>query len=234
MNDHDINDNYCDVYNVKNHSLVAYPNFLILGNPLRTDFGLKFTKFTYFKIRTCDVKNWFLKIKDCFTFLSSDNVENFVSKIIIADGNVTYSCLGFKDDNNVRFVKITCANDKKLCIDFDKDEIRVLLIGLSELLIHLLCLNNNALKCFNEVLNFYLSINLYDVKQTAENIACISIKDLEKFCEKTCQQLDTEKSNYIIYAQIIFRYKIYMLIIFLIKKCFNPEVNIDWLRCYSF
>ncbi len=214
----DINIAYCDIYSLKNYMIVAYPNFLVLGNPVNNNSDLKFHKNSYLKIPAAYFEQWYLEMDKCIKFFDDQSASAKQVKTIFEDRDFTYYWAGVTDIKNEKFVDISGGHESGTCVyfSFNKNEIENLLVGFSEILMKVFCLNVNVYRCFYFTLNNFLLTD-YSNEEMKQIIANSDIEGFSDLCKKCCEKNNIQ-GDWFQFAEIVLRHKINLLIIYLIKK----------------
>jgi hypothetical protein len=217
-NDKDETDNFIDSFALENCMLVAYPNYLILGQPIHKEYGLKFKRNKYFKINSGDFENWFHELHDALKFFSSENVETL--KIIICRERLYfYSWTGLTIDGE-KLVKIESGDQDN--IKLSQRQLESLLNGFGQLMMSVYCLKDKAYECFSLVLNHFVNFKS-ETDTIASEIAALNINRLLTLCKNICHKHELE-GNQFKFVEIILRYKLVLIMMFLIKRG-KHEIN---------
>jgi hypothetical protein len=220
-NDKDESDNFIDSFSLHNCMLVAYPNYLILGQPEHKDYGLKFKKNSYFKITSADFENWFRELHDALTFFSSENSET-LKTIICKETRYSYFWSGITRGEE-KSIEIGCSlQGIEKNFFFSQRQLESLLFAFGQLMLGVFCLKDKSYQCFCLVLNHFVNFKS-DTDTLASEIAVLNLKRLLSLCKNVCKKNDLDGSQFK-FAEIILRYKLQLLMMFLIKRG-NYEIN---------
>ena len=212
----DISEPYCAIANLQNYILCAYPNFLVLGKPLKTDTGVKYEKKTYFKIRSSDFETWFNNLKCAFDWFGSNEIDVEILTFLEHE-NVKYSWnCEVKNEKKVLTLKKNERNEE-LIFHFDFSELKVLLSSLGELLMDTYCLSDNVMQILYHVLSHFLSYQNCSVEKVANKIVSLDYSKTFELCKYSSQMYQIEGSLFS-FTQYVLKHKVNISILFQIKK----------------
>ena len=219
-----ISDNFCAISNLKNYMLCAYPNFLILGKPLKTLKGINFEKKTYFKIRAYDFEVWFNNLNNALDWFSSDEI-NILNDNVLEEADLKYSIYCAIVNNKKELSIEQNQNGNQLTFKFDLCELKTLLSAFADLIMHTFCLEDNFLRIFYLVLNHYLCLN-WTIEKVSKKIANLKYSDVFSLCQITCDTNQIEGSIFL-YTEYLLKHKLHLLIIYQLKQtCLLPVPNL--------
>ena len=216
-----ISDNFCAISNLKNFILSAYPNFLILGKPLKTLFGIKYEKKTYFKIRAHDLESWFHHLNSALEWFSSNEI-NVLNETILEEPGLKYSihCVIVNDIKGLKIDKN--ENGDQLLFEFDHHDLKVLMLEIANLMMNVFCLPDNVMQTFYHLVNHYLCFSHWSSEKGSKKIANLQYPDVLKLCQCLCDQNKIEESVFNL-TEYVLRHKLHLLIMYKIKKtCVMP------------
>ena len=216
-----ISDNFCAISNLKNFILSAYPNFLILGKPLKTLFGIKYEKKTYFKIRAHDLESWFHHLNSALEWFSSNEI-NVLNETILEEPGLKYSihCVIVNDIKGLKIDKN--ENGDLLSFEFDHHDLKVLMLEIANLMMNVFCLPDNVMQTFYHLVNHYLCFSHWSSEKGSKKIANLQYPDVLKLCQCLCDQNKIEESVFNL-TEYVLRHKLHLLIMYKIKKtCVMP------------
>jgi hypothetical protein len=219
-----ISDNFCAISNLKNYILCAYPNFLILGKPLKTLTGIKYEQKTYFKIRAHDFESWFHHLNSALEWFSS-NVINVLNETILEEPGLKYSihCVIVNDKKELSIEQNQNVN--QLTFKFDLCELKALLLAFADLIMHTFCLEDNVLIIFYLILNHFLCLN-WTIEKVSKKIANLKYSDVFSLCQITCNTNQIEGSIFL-FTEYLLKHKLHLLIIYHLKRtCLLPVPNL--------
>jgi hypothetical protein len=216
-----ISENFCAISNLKNFILSAYPNFLILGKPLKTIFGIKYEKKTYFKIRAHDLESWFHHLNSALEWFSSNEI-NVLNETILEEPGLKYSiqCVIVNDIKGLKIDKN--ENGDLLLFEFDHHDLKVLMLEIANLMMNVFCLPDNVMQTFYHLMNHYLCFSHWSSEKGSKKIANLQYPDVLKLCQCLCDQNKIEESVFNL-TEYVLRHKLHLLIMYKIKKtCVMP------------
>ncbi len=216
-----ISENFCAISNLKNFILSAYPNFLILGKPLKTIFGIKYEKKTYFKIRAHDLESWFHHLNSALEWFSSNEI-NVLNETILEEPGLKYSiqCVIVNDTKGLKIDKN--ENGDQTSFEFDHHDLKVLMLEIANLMMNVFCLPDNVMQTFYHLVNHYLCFSHWSSEKGSKKIANLQYPDVLKLCQCLCDQNKIEESVFNL-TEYVLRHKLHLLIMYKIKKtCVMP------------
>jgi hypothetical protein len=209
---------FCNIINLKNYVLTAYPLYLILGVPLKTISGIMYTPKSYLKIQGHNFEQWCQTLSVALKKVNSDIIEEF-SECIVKERDFEYLCIvDFKEKHINIVLKQPATED--LCFLFDIQELKLFLLAFADLLIHVYCLPDNFMIIFHHVLCHFLSYKEWNSTKGEETIKNLKYSDVNKICKSTCSKYGIEGSLFN-FTDTLFRHKINLCIMYLIKKNFS-------------
>ena len=205
----DLSEEYIDIFPLTNLSLVAFPNFLVVGLPLYKNRKLSFEKYSYIKIRSCDLESWYDSLCTALTLFDSQFMT--ARSKIVFESDFTYELETTRNLSN--------------------NEIMYLLNGIAELNFKMLCYPKAANICFEYIVSNFLK---YDqpIDEVSKLISMIKPEYLIDCCEKCCLKNKLNEDPFEVF-QIVFRHIVNLLITFRIKKSKYVSSNLI-LRYQSF
>ena len=220
----EISEPYCAIANLQNYILCAYPNFLVLGKPLKTNTGVKYEKKTYFKIRSTDFETWFSNLKCAFDWFSSNEIDVEILTFLKLE-NVKYS-LNYVVVNEKKVLTIEKnERDDELIFHFDLSELKMLMSAFADLIMHTFCLEDNVLRIFYLILNHFLCLN-WTIEKVSKKIANLKYSDVFSLCQITCNTNQIEGSLFL-FTEYLLKHKLHLLIIYHLKQtCILPVPNL--------
>ena len=212
----EISEPYCAIANLQNYILCAYPNFLVLGKPLKTNTGVKYEKKTYFKIRSSDFETWFSNLKCAFDWFGSNEID-FEILTLLEPENVKYSlnCVVVNEKKVLTIIKN--ERDDELIFHFDFSELKMLLSALGELLMDTYCLPDNVMQILYHVLSHFLSYQNCSVEHVANRIVSLDYLKTFELCKSSSKMYQIEGSLFS-FTQYVLKHTINISILFQIKK----------------
>ncbi len=136
--------NFCNIVNINNHVLTAYPLFLILGVPLKTISGIMYKSKSYFKIQGHNFEQWYQTLN--LALKKMDSNEPF-SECFVKESDFEYMCSVDIKEKRLNIVLRQSASED-LCFLFDIPELKLFLLAFADLLIHVYSLPNNFMEIF--------------------------------------------------------------------------------------
>jgi len=163
-----------DVYPLKNYFLVAYPNFLVLGQPKWSKSLLSFDENSYIKIHPCFYADW----KNCFKIIESKIAKNefYADETTIVDYPTFEVILLVK--NETFFLQIHKHANNKTSIQLSLLEYNNLCNGISALFFKPFCLPtivNFTIKCCVETRSL---LQIKKINNTKEAVRFVEELDL--------------------------------------------------------
>ena len=210
-----VDSTFCNIINLKNYVLTAYPLYLILGVPLKTISGIMYKPKSYFKIQGHYFEQWFQTLSLALKKVDSDNTEEF-SECIIKERDFEYLCVLDVKEKLINIVLKQPATED-LCFLFDIEELKLFLIAFADLLIHVYCLPDNFMVVFHHVLSHFLSYKEWNSTKGEETIKNLKYSDVNKICRSTCSKYAIEGSLFN-FTETLLRHKINLCMMYLIKK----------------
>lgn len=227
----DLSEEYIDIFPLTNLSLVAFPNFLVVGLPLYKNRKLSFEKYSYIKIRSCDLESWYDSLCTALTLFDSQFMT--ARSKIVFESDFTYELETTRNLSNNMRVEIILNGDKSFerILYFERNEIMYLLNGIAELNFKMLCYPKAANICFEYIVSNFLK---YDqpIDEVSKLISMIKPEYLIDCCEKCCLKNKLNEDPFEVF-QIVFRHIVNLLITFRIKKSKYVSSNLI-LRYQSF
>ena len=220
-----ISDNFCAISNLKNFILSAYPNFLILGKPLKTLFGIKYEKKTYFKIRAHDLESWFHHLNSALEWFSSNEI-NVLNETILEEPGLKYSihCVIVNESKLLKIDKN--ENGDQISFEFDLHELKLFMLEIANLMMNVFCLPDNVMKTFYHLVNHYLCFSQWSLQKGSKKIANLQYPDILTLCQGLCDHNKIEASVFNL-TEYVLRHKLNLLIMYNIKKtCVLPLPNL--------
>jgi len=204
---------HCDLSVLPNYFLVSFPGFFILGKPVKTSSGIKFEKQKYIKIRATDIEDWFNELNNCIQFCDSE-LPATVEINIKEESNCTYFWKGIEvvGEKKIIIGLKTPENKSEPEFQFSKTEVKLLLHAVADLIPSVFCFNTTIYKLFQLISANFLTFGETHVHIIANFILKDFKRLLEKLCEKHNLNIELDQCS-----EILYRHKIYFLIIFLIK-----------------
>ena len=210
-----VDSTFCNIINLKNYVLTAYPLYLILGVPLKTISGIMYKPKSYFKIQGHYFEQWFQTLSLALKKVDSDNTEEF-SECIVKERDFEYLCVLDVKEKLINIVLKQPATED-LCFLFDIEELKLFLIAFADLLIHVYCLPDNFMVVFHHVLSHFLSYKEWNSTKGEETIKNLKYSDVNKICRSTCSKYAIEGSLFN-FTETLLRHKINLCMMYLIKK----------------
>ena len=204
---------FIDIFPLTNCMLVAFPNFLIVGNPLYKNKQLFFEKYSYIKIRVCDIEVWYTFLCNMLLFFESD-LESTPREVIISESNFSYEL----DASTKQKISIIMNGNTPLqkIKYFAKNEIEYLLNGISELNFKILCHPEPINICFNYLVTHFLKSPV-SLDEVSSNIAMLTPSLLTQLCKMCCEKNQIKENPFTV-SQILLRHIVNLLITFRIKR----------------
>ena len=151
-----ISENFCAIANLKHFILCAFPNFLVLGKPLKTVTGIKFEKKTYFKIRSCDFETWFNNLNGVLDWFTSNEID-VESLTILEEPDLKYSmnCVVVNNEKQLQIKQN--QNGDELIFEFDHSELKMFMLAFADLMMHVFCFPDNVMELFYHMMVHFMS-----------------------------------------------------------------------------
>ena len=213
-----VDSTFCNIINLKNYVLTAYPLCLILGVPLKTICGVMYTSKSYFKIQGHNFQHWYQTLSLALKKVDSDIIEEF-SECIVKEKDFEYLCTVDVREKQITIV-LKQSTSEDLCFAFDIEELKLFLLAFADLLIHVYCLPDNFMILFHHVLSHFLSFKEWNSLTGEETIRNLKYSDVNKICKSTCSKYKIEGSLFN-FTDTLLRHKINLRIMYLIKKNFS-------------
>ena len=210
-----VDSTFCNIINLKNYVLTAYPLYLILGVPLKTISGIMYKPKSYFKIQGHYFEQWFQTLSLALKKVDSDNTEEF-SEGIVKERDFEYLCVLDVKEKQINIV-LKQLSTEDLCFLFDIEELKLFLLAFADLLIHVHCLPDNFMVVFHHVLSHFLSYKEWNSTKGEETIKNLKYSDVNKICRSTCSKYAIEGSLFN-FTDTLLRHKINLCMMYLIKK----------------
>ena len=215
-----ISEPYCAISNLKNYIICAYPNYLILGKPLKTLTGIKFEKKTYLKIKADEFEKWYDNFNIALDWFNSDQ-NNVLDETLVRELAYSINCCVV---NGTKELKID-QNDQ-LIFKFNLCELKAFMLAMCELMMYVFCLEDNFLEIFQLILNHFMGFN-YDLDKGSKKIANLNYPDVSSLCQRICQKHDIQGSVFLL-TNYLLKHKVHLLIIYRLKKmCMIPMIPIS-------
>lgn len=216
-----VSENFCAIANLKNYFLTAYPNYLILGKPIKTLTSIEYESKTYMKIRSCDFEQWYVKFNCALEWFVKDTTSA-CNETILEECNFKYVLNGACVENS-KVLKITLIVDNDtVTFEFDKQELKNLMLQFADLMMHVFCVQDNLLQIFQHSVNHYLSFSEWSDTKVSKIIANLGHSDVLKLCKTICKNKNVEGSLSFI-TDFILKQKLNVLIVYQIKRnCLVP------------
>ena len=207
-NELSISNDFIDIISLTNCMLLAFPNYLIVGSPLYKNQKLFFPKYSYIKIRACDIETWYNFLCTILLFFDSD-FESSPREVIVSENNFSYE---LQASNKLKITIIINGNKAHNQMqNFDKKEIMCLLNGISELNFKILCHPESINICFNYLVSHFLKSPLL-IDEVSSNIAKLTPSLIIQILETQTEE------NLFTVSQILLRHIVNLLITFRIKR----------------
>ena len=214
-----ISEPYCAISNLKNYIICAYPNYLILGKPLKTLTGIKFEKKTYFKIKADEFEKWYDNFNIALDWFNSDQI-NASDETLVRELAYSINCSVV---NGTKELKID-QNDQ-LTFKFNLCELKAFMLAMCELMMFVFCLEDNFLKIFQLFLNHFMCFN-YNLDKVSKKIANLKYSDVNSLCQSICEKHDIQGSVFLL-TDYVLKHKLHLLIIYRLRKmCVMPISNL--------
>ena len=217
-----IAENFCSVDSLKNYILCAYPNFLVLGKPLKTLSGIKFEKNTYFRIRVLDFETWFNHLNLALQWFLSDEM-NVLNETILEEQGLQYytNCAVIDDKKQLKIGYKQNSHD--LIFNFDVDELKALMLSFSDLMMHAFCLEENVLRLFYLLLNHHFCL---PIEKGSKKIANLNFDNVFSRSKVICGNHQIEGSVFLL-TEYVLKHKMNLLIMYHFKKsCVMPAPSL--------
>lgn len=209
-------DEYIDIFPLANLMLVGFPNFLIVGKPQYKKGKLSFEKYSYVKIRSCDIETWYNYLCQ---ILILDNSQCTPSREIIISGiDFSYEVQISLNASNNMLIQIILNGNKSFehVLYLEKNEIMFWLNGISELNFKILCYPETINNCFDYIVSNFLKYD-QSIDEVSKIIALLTPDNLIQLCDKFCTKNRLDENPFSMF-QILFRHIVQLLITFRIKK----------------
>lgn len=218
----EIKEPFCDIFSLRNESIIAYPNFLAIGQPTKTLKGILLKKNSYLKIDVIDLENWYFQIEKIFQFFIEDENEeidqedeiiNQQKEKILGDSiNCSFKWNGITDiGKSMKGIRLELHIGEKceFSILWSHDDFNEFVKGLSVLALKPLCFPNVIYDGFGKILS------LASQQDNGEFfLATLTKQKIEDTKIYSCSDLPYDESYMI---ELILRYKKEVLVVFLLS-----------------
>ena len=220
-----ISENYCSIANLKDYILTAYPNFLILGTPLKTVTGIRYEPKTYLKIRACNFEQWFNKLNLALNWFTSNEMDVF-SETVIEEPEFKYAIKSVILNDKKQLKIEMSANGDQITFQFDEHEVKVFMLGIADLMLHVFCLPDNVMQILHHILSHFLCIPEISIQRICKKILNLDYASVLKLC-KTCCEIYKIQGSVLLFTEFVLKHKQHLLIVYCItKKCVIPTLNL--------